>query len=120
MGQVIMKNLIVDDHPLFRAGFQAVLEQSPLQAGSCTLRRDQFVLYIGLYGFDLSLSDVAVSAAVAGPDPDHVAFVDREGGDDGVLLTTCRRCGSPPRRSGRPRARPPLTTGGACCGCTRT
>jgi two-component system nitrate/nitrite response regulator NarL len=28
-----MKILIVDDHPLFRAGFQAVLEQSSLDAG---------------------------------------------------------------------------------------
>ena len=28
-----MKILIVDDHPLFRAGFQAVLEQSALEAG---------------------------------------------------------------------------------------
>jgi two-component system nitrate/nitrite response regulator NarL len=28
-----MKILIVDDHPLFRAGFQAVLEQSSLEAG---------------------------------------------------------------------------------------
>jgi DNA-binding NarL/FixJ family response regulator len=28
-----MKILIVDDHPLFRAGFQAVLEQSTLDAG---------------------------------------------------------------------------------------
>lgn len=28
-----MKILIVDDHPLFRAGFHAVLEQSDLQAG---------------------------------------------------------------------------------------
>src|SRR5262245_61575458 len=28
-----MKILIVDDHPLFRAGFQAVLEHSPLEAG---------------------------------------------------------------------------------------
>ena len=32
-GAPIMKILIVDDHPLFRAGFQAVLEQSPLEAG---------------------------------------------------------------------------------------
>ena len=28
-----MKILIVDDHPLFRAGFHAVLEQSALEAG---------------------------------------------------------------------------------------
>ena len=28
-----MKILIVDDHPLFRAGFHAVLEQSTLEAG---------------------------------------------------------------------------------------
>ncbi len=28
-----MKILIVDDHPLFRAGFHAVLEQSDLEAG---------------------------------------------------------------------------------------
>ena len=28
-----MKVLIVDDHPLFRAGFHAVLEQSALEAG---------------------------------------------------------------------------------------
>ena len=28
-----MKILIVDDHPLFRAGFHAVLEQSSLEAG---------------------------------------------------------------------------------------
>ena len=29
----VMKILIVDDHPLFRAGFHAVLEQSALEAG---------------------------------------------------------------------------------------
>ncbi len=28
-----MNILIVDDHPLFRAGFHAVLEQGPLEAG---------------------------------------------------------------------------------------
>jgi DNA-binding NarL/FixJ family response regulator len=33
MGLLIMKILIVDDHPLFRAGFHAVLEQSVLEAG---------------------------------------------------------------------------------------
>ena len=33
LGAQIMKILIVDDHPLFRAGFQAVLEQSSLDAG---------------------------------------------------------------------------------------
>ncbi len=33
MGQMFMKILIVDDHPLFRAGFHAVLEQSALEAG---------------------------------------------------------------------------------------
>src|ERR1044072_1793698 len=32
-GSCIMKILIVDDHPLFRAGFHAVLEQSALEAG---------------------------------------------------------------------------------------
>jgi two-component system nitrate/nitrite response regulator NarL len=33
MGLNFMKILIVDDHPLFRAGFHAVLEQSVLEAG---------------------------------------------------------------------------------------
>lgn len=33
MGRTLMKILIVDDHPLFRAGFHAVLEQSELEAG---------------------------------------------------------------------------------------
>src|SRR5690349_16011246 len=32
-GELHMKILIVDDHPLFRAGFHAVLEQSSLDAG---------------------------------------------------------------------------------------
>jgi two-component system, NarL family, nitrate/nitrite response regulator NarL len=32
LGQAHMKILIVDDHPLFRAGFHAVLEQSDLEA----------------------------------------------------------------------------------------
>ena len=33
LGARVMKILIVDDHPLFRAGFHAVLEQSDLDAG---------------------------------------------------------------------------------------
>ena len=33
IGAQLMKILIVDDHPLFRAGFHAVLEQSALEAG---------------------------------------------------------------------------------------
>lgn len=33
LGALFMKILIVDDHPLFRAGFHAVLEQSALEAG---------------------------------------------------------------------------------------
>jgi DNA-binding NarL/FixJ family response regulator len=59
-----MKILIVDDHPLFRAGFHAVLEQSPLEAdilsvatlseGLTLLRND---LDIGLVLLDLHLRD---------------------------------------------------------------
>jgi DNA-binding NarL/FixJ family response regulator len=59
-----MKILIVDDHPLFRAGFHAVLEQSPLEADILSvatlaealelLRND---LDIGLVLLDLHLRD---------------------------------------------------------------
>lgn len=59
-----MKILIVDDHPLFRAGFHAVLEQSPLDAQILSvatlgealelLRTD---LDIGLVLLDLHLRD---------------------------------------------------------------
>jgi len=65
-----MKILIVDDHPLFRAGFQAVLEQSTLEAGVLsvssvtealqTLQRDPD---IGLVLLDIHLRVEAVVAA---------------------------------------------------------
>jgi len=41
-----MKNLIVDDHPLFRAGFHAVLEQSALDAAVLSVSSIQEALQI--------------------------------------------------------------------------
>jgi two-component system, NarL family, nitrate/nitrite response regulator NarL len=59
-----MKVLIVDDHPLFRAGFHAVLAQSPLEAeilSVATLAEAQQLLRddadIGLVLLDLHLRD---------------------------------------------------------------
>jgi DNA-binding NarL/FixJ family response regulator len=63
-----MKILIVDDHPLFRAGFHAVLEQSTLEAGV------------------LSVSSVTEALQTLQRDPDIglvLLDVHLRGGDDG-------------------------------------
>jgi len=59
-----MKILIVDDHPLFRAGFHAVLEQSSLEASilSVSTLHEALTLLdsdtdIGLVLLDLHLRD---------------------------------------------------------------
>ncbi len=54
-GAAIMKILIVDDHPLFRAGFHTVLEQSALEAGVLSVSSVQEAMQILLRDGDVGL-----------------------------------------------------------------